>query len=138
MAGILLLAGGLVGRLGSVGGCCSCSGLLGGLLKGDCSGTAAGAGSSRWVSKLNKCESLLLGFSARLIGGGTGGRPLTSPSLLISPERLGGGGEGGPEVAESMGDRRDSWAGFGLGALGILKDRGEGATGVGGPLVDSA
>lgn len=128
----------MAGRLGSLGGDASCSGLLGGLLNGDFSGTTAGA-SSRWVSRLSKCDSRLLGFSARLIGGGTGGRPLTS-SLFISPERLGGGGEGGPEVAESLGDRRGSRPGVtGLlgGALGILNVRGEEATGVGGALFGS-
>jgi hypothetical protein len=63
---------------------------------------------------------VIFGFSARLIGGG----PLMAidGSLLISPERRGGGGEGGRDV-ESLGDLVESINGV-CGRLGILKCRG--------------
>lgn len=85
---------------------------------------------------MSNCDKRLLGFSARLIGGGTGGGPLASRSLFSSPERLGGGGDGGPIVAESLGDRPASSTGV-CGLLGILNVRGEEAIGVPGALIGS-
>lgn len=93
-----------------MGGAPSCSGLLGGLLNGDFSGTSRGA-SKRCPFWLSNCDNRLLGFSARLIGGGIGGGILESLSLLISPERLGGGGDGGPELGKSLGEGRGSSTG---------------------------
>jgi hypothetical protein len=62
----------------------------------------------------------ILGFSARLTGGGGA---LKEASRLNSPDRRGGGGEGGLD-AESLGDFPGSKRGV-LGLLGILKCLGE-------------
>ena len=58
----------------------------------------------------------IFGFSARFTGGGA---PLNDDSLLISPDLLGGGGEGG-----GLGDFLESRRGV-LGRLGIRKCLGE-------------
>jgi hypothetical protein len=61
----------------------------------------------------------ILGFSARLTGGGA----LKEASRRNSPDLLGGGGEGGLD-AESLGDFPGSRRGV-PGLLGILKCLGE-------------
>lgn len=67
-------------------------GLSGGLLKGDlllsCSLRAADWKESGWY----ELRAAKLGFSALFTGGGTG---LASCTRRISPDRRGGGGEGG-------------------------------------------
>lgn len=63
------------------------------------------------------------------MGGGIGGDALASRSRFSSADRRGGGGDGGWDAAASLGDRPVSMSGV-CGRLGILKDRGEEATGV--------
>lgn len=110
--------GGLAGRLGSVGTTGSGSGLLGGLLNGDLAAEISSATSRRRPLIGEKsCDSRLLGFSARFIGGGTTG-------LFISPERRGGGGDGGLTLGVRPGERRGSTTAGVCGLLGILKGRG--------------
>jgi len=108
----------------------SCSGLLplpllGGVLKGDDPPLEprGGPGSSVVNSVRNvRARGLLaiLGFSARLTGGGGA---LKEASRLNSADRRGGGGEGGLD-ARSLGDFPGSRRGV-LGLLGILKCLGE-------------
>ena len=88
----------------------------------DLSVERGGPGSSVVVSERNvRAMGLLaiLGFSARLTGGGA----LKEASRRNSPDLLGGGGEGGLE-AESLGDLPGSSRGV-PGLLGILKCLGE-------------
>lgn len=96
--------------------------LLGGLLKGETLGLARlGISAAGWLGceKRENRAAPISGFSARLTGGGTGLLPsLGSRSRLNSPDRLGGGGDGGLEGVR-RGDRRGS--AFGVrGRLGIL------------------
>lgn len=93
-----------LGRVGNMGGVSSSAVplLLGGLLKGEIllslARVCAAAGSLDWPgrAKREKRAAPISGFSARLIGGGTGLVPsLTSRSRRSSPDRLGGGGDGG-------------------------------------------
>jgi hypothetical protein len=117
-----------VGRRGMAGAGSSYSGvlpLLGGVLKGDDFSVVprGGPGSSVVASVRNaRATGLLaiLGFSARLTGGGGA---LKEASRRSSPDLRGGGGEGGLD-AESWGDFPGSRRGV-LGLLGILKCLGE-------------
>lgn len=96
--------------------------LLGGLLKGEILslgrlGTWAG---ELGCEKSEKRAAPISGFSARLTGGGMVGLPtsLFSRSLLSSPDRRGGGGDGGFEGV-GRADTPDSWTGV-RGRPGIL------------------
>lgn len=76
-----------------------------------------------------ECLDKIVGFSARFTGGGTG-----FISRLNSPDRRGGGGDGGlePVVFESRrGSRTGEWV-----RLGILNVRGE-LAGVVAAVIDS-
>ena len=108
----------------------SCSGLLllpllGGVLNGEDLSAKRGGPGSRVVASVRKFRAIgllaILGFSARLTGGG----PLFASELSRrnSPDLLGGGGEGGPD-AESLGDFPGSRRGV-PGLLGIRKFLGE-------------
>lgn len=98
---------GAFGLVGSTGGAGSwwLPGLLGGLLKGDVSSLSLPRPSAvrLWSAKVGFGCECIDGFSARLMGGGIEGLV----SLRISPDLLGGGGDGGWD-AESLGDRRGS------------------------------
>lgn len=61
------------------------------------------------------------GFSARLMGGGTG----LGGSRLNSPDRRGGGGDGGFDRGVNLESGVGEWL-----RLGVLKVRGEAALGV--------
>lgn len=119
-----------VGRRGIAGAGSSCSGLLllpllGGVLNGEDLSARRGGPGSRVVASARKFRAIgllaILGFSARLIGGGT--LFIKELSRRNSPDLLGGGGEGGPD-AESLGDFPGSRRGV-PGLLGIRKFLGE-------------
>lgn len=96
--------------------------LLGGLLKGETlSLVRPRTLLAGWLDceKREKRAAPISGFSARLIGGGTGLlTSLISRSRLSSPDRLGGGGDGGWEGV-CRGDVRGSRTGV-RGRPGIL------------------
>jgi hypothetical protein len=117
-----------VGRLGVAGVGSSCSGqlllpLLGGVLNGEDLSVERGGPGSSVVASVRDVRAIsllaILGFSARLTGGGA----LKEVSRRSSPDLLGGGGDGGVE-AESLGDFLGSRRGV-PGLLGILKFLGE-------------
>ena len=113
------------GRVGRDGGVSSSalSELLGGLLKGERRSMARGVASRAGLLSTDKAYwAGIFGFSARFTGGGAG---LVSRSLLNSPDRRGGGGDGGCDGV-SRGDLRRSNVGV-SGRLGILKWRGDAA-----------
>ena len=95
--------------------------LLGGLLKGETLSLARLGTLAGWLGceKREKRAAPISGFSARLTGGGIP-RPasLFSRSRLSSPDRRGGGGDGGC-VGARRGDTRGSRTGV-RGRLGIL------------------
>ncbi len=125
---------GALGRVGSAGGASSFSMpllLLGGLPKGETFSLArfrgSGAGLAGCENRLKRAAPIS-GFSARFTGGGIGLAPTSLTSLVSrsrlnspdrrgsSPDRLGGGGEGGCE-----GDRRgDLLRGSSTGVRGRL------------------
>ena len=94
------------------------------MLKGDILSLGRLGTSTGWLGWLGcenreKRDAPINGFSARLTGGGTGRPPsLISRSRLSSPDRLGGGGEGGCEGVR-RGDLRGSRTGV-RGRLGVL------------------
>lgn len=119
-----------IGRRGIAGAGSSCSGLLllpllGGVLNGEDLSARRGGPGSRVVASARKFRAIgllaILGFSARLIGGGT--LFIKELSRRNSPDLLGGGGEGGAD-AEILGDFPGSRRGV-PGLLGIRKFLGE-------------
>lgn len=118
------LSGCVLGRVGNMGGVSSSAVplLLGGLLNGEILSLARVCRSVGWLGcvKSEKRAAPIKGFSARLIGGGTGLPPsFVSRSRRSSADRLGGGGDGGWEGVRRGDDLRGSRTGV-WGRAGIL------------------